>query len=196
MNDIMVNPIRIKDLMILQYDEIINIIREDVESAKLAGVYIGELYVNRYVYESRSTDLAFLRNYIKTLNAIANVFGDIFHDEIYTLRLEDLLDNEAYLEIYNENTFHWIFDKINQTFNTYVDDMYIFDEFYIYGSEISSEVVLFLYNTFNEYLVSSLMPYVNYNILLKMNGQRTVRYYPYIYDKLFQQLEDLYLPFY
>lgn len=190
------NPVFIKDLIILQNPKVFEMIKPDVEAAKKYGVNIGYLHVNSFVYEYKTTNIIFLRNYIKTICILVEAFGNMFHDEIYTLRVQGLLNDECYLELYNDNTFHWIFNDINNTFNIYIDDIFLHDDFYIYGSETSLEVILILYNIFSEDIVTALKPYVNYNILMKMNGIRTVRWYPYLYDKIFQNLEDLYLPFY
>lgn len=190
------NPIRIKDLIIFRNPDVFNIIKSDVESAQKYGVYIGELFINNFIYEYKTTDIIILRNYIRTLNILAKTFGDMFNDTIYTLRLQGLLKDEEYEELCNENIFHWIFHHINHEFNTFVDDIYIYEEFFIYGSEISLELILILYDAFNENIVTALKPYINYHILMRMNGTRTVRWYPYLYDKIFQNLEDLYLPFY
>lgn len=194
--DLIPNPVRIKDLLIFQNDEIIDIIRKDIEFAQNHNVYIGELFINRFIYEERSTDLSILRIYLKMLNAIIKVFNDIYSDEIYTLRLEGLITDKEYLEIYNNNVFHQIFHDMNNEFNTFIFDSYVFDDFLIFYSETSLGVILQLYQTFNQTIVSLLSPYVDRNILISINAQRTVRFFPFIYDKIFEQLDDAALPFY
>lgn len=195
--DIITNPVRIRDLMLFKYDEVLNIIKDDIELSKNNGIYLGELFVNKFVYESKSTDLLFIRLYIKILNSIAIVFNDIFSDQIYNLRLDDLLDDKEYTDIYNKDIFHQIFNEMNNEFNTFVDDLFIFDEFLIYGSEISLEVILIIYEIFNQNIVSLLSAYIDRNILININSKRTVRYFSYIYDKLFEQFENVAgLPFY
>lgn len=183
----------IKDLLIFQSNSVYKLIESNVENARRNGVELGELVVNSYMYKHRSLDIGCLIPYIRALDNMIKVFRDLYDDEIYTLRLENLITDEVYNNI---NGFHNIFNAINNTFNAYLCDQFLFEDFGIYQSQTSLETILALYETYNDYFIMSLRDYVNPNILKISIMNRSTRYIQYIYDKIFEQFEDIYLPFY
>ena len=181
----------IKDLLIFQSPIIYAMIDEYINKAKQKGVYIGELTMNSYIYDSRSLDVSYLINYIKSLSNLVDIFRDIYDDDLYNLRLNGI-DNI----IYDMDQFQMIFSAINNIFNAYLDDQFLFEDFGTYQSKISLETVMAMYDTFNKYFTLSLRDIVPCNILKSINMRRNIKYLPYIYDKIFEQFECIYLPFY
>lgn len=182
--------IYIKDLLIFQSPTIYQMIEKYIEDAKQKDVFIGYLAMNQYIYESRSLDISFLINYIKSLDKIAGVFRDIYDEYIYELRLKGLLDSV------NKTDFHMIFNAVNNKFNLYLTDQYLFQDFGIYRSQTSLETIMDMYETFNDYFIYSLLGKIPPNELKILIYKKNFKYLPYIYDKIFEQFEDIYLPFY
>lgn len=182
--------IYIKDLLIFQSPTIYQMIEKYIEDAKQKDVFIGYLAMNQYIYESRSLDISFLINYIKSLDKITGVFRDIYDEYIYELRLKELLDSV------NKTDFHMIFNAVNNKFNLYLTDQYLFQDFGIYRSQTSLETIMNMYETFNDYFIYSLLGKISPNELKILIYKKNFKYLPYIYDKIFEQFEDIYLPFY
>lgn len=182
--------IYIKDLLIFQPPTIYQMIEKYIEDAKQKDVFIGYLAMNQYIYESRSLDISFLINYIKSLDKITGVFRDIYDEYIYELRLKGLLDSV------NKTDFHMIFNAVNNKFNLYLTDQYLFQDFGIYRSQTSLETIMDMYETFNDYFIYSLLGKISPNELKILIYKKNFKYLPYIYDKIFEQFEDIYLPFY
>lgn len=189
-------PFCIKDLIILQEPKIFKSIKSEINIAKNYNVSILDLPINSYIYAKRVGDIAFIINYIKVLKVFVEFFGNLFYDEIYTLKIENYLDDNCYNEIINRNIFYNIFCEMNNQFNILVSDECIFESLFVYGDEISLEIIYCLYSLFNDKIISTLNPYVDNKILLKYNAIRTVRIYPHLYDDIIKKIENLYLPFY
>lgn len=184
----------IKDLLVLQAPSIYKMIEGTVQSAKRKNLFIGDLVVNPYIYDSRSLDVSYLFKYLEALDKVANVFRKLYDEFLYSLRLEGIIDDELYSGIDN---FHMIYNAINNTFNSYLVDQYLFQDFGIYRSPTSLETCTKLYETFNDYCVYSLIDIVNDPARLKLRMFRqNIKYLNYIYDELFEQFEPIYLPFY
>lgn len=183
--------IYIKDLLIFQSPIIYKMVEKYVIDAQKRGVYIGELTMNSYIYESRSLDVSFLTNYIRSLDNLVKIFRDIYDEYIYELKLNNYI-NENY-----KDNFHFIFFAINGVFNNYLNDQYLFEDFSIYHSETSDITIMALFETFNDYFVFYTKESVNNLNFLKLFVRRkSLKYLPYIYDMIFEQFEYIYLPFY
>ncbi len=185
--------IYIKDLLIFQSNTVYKMIEEYVESAKLKGVSIGDLATNSYIFESRSLDVSYLINYIKSLNNLAGVFRDLYDDYLYKLRLQLSIDDIIYQD---DNQFQMIFNAINNTFNRYLDDQYLFEDFSIYQSQTSVETCMALLDTFYEYFTFLMSKYIDKDYLKQFIMQNNIALSQIIYDKIFEQFEYIYLPFY
>jgi hypothetical protein len=181
----------IKDLLIFQSPIIYAMIDEYINKAKQHGVYIGELTMNSYIYESRSLDVSYLMNYIKSLSNLVSIFRDIYDNDLYNLSLHGI-DNI----IYDIDHFQIIFSAVNNTFNVYLDDQFLFEDFGTYQSKISLDTVMAMYESFNKNFTLSLKDIVPSNILKKISMSRNIKYLPYVYDRIFEQFESIYLPFY
>lgn len=182
--------IYIKDLLIFQSRDIFAMIEKYVRSAEKKGVYIGELAMNPYIYQSRSLDLSFLINYIHSLDNLAGIFRNIYDEYIYELRLGGYIDRN-----YKDN-FHFIFYAINNTFNLYLQDQYLFEDFSIYHSETSDITIMALWETFNDYFIFYIKDYCNISNLKLFIKRKGLKHLPSIYDRIFEQFEYIYLPFY
>ena len=186
------NMTRIKDLLILKCPAFSDASKIYIDSAKQKGVDLGELIVNPYIFQSRSLDVSYLFNYLESLDNAAKVFREIYDEYIYTLRLNGWVNDI----IYSIDKFHEIFNAINNKFNSYLTDQYLFEDFSIYQSETSLETCMAMYDTFNEYFMMSLLDIAEPNKLKYLIMQKSIRYSQYIYDKIFEQFEYIYLPFY
>ena len=198
MNDL-VNQIKIGDLLIYKSPITFAMIYEHLNSALEKGVHIEDLVVNPYIYTSRSMDVSYLINYIKSLDNIAKVFNDLYFDYLYTIRLGELINDNIADILYNrsKDIFNNIFFNINNTFNLYLEDQYVFEDFGIYMGQTSLEVIIALYNTFNDQFISSLKGYINPNLLkYHTTLSQSSEFMHFIYDKLYMQFEPIYLPFY
>ena len=187
-----IKRIYIKDLLILQSPIVYKMIEPYMNSARQKGVYIEELAMNLYIYEYKSLDIPYLVNYFKALNNLANLFRDIYDYELYILRIQNHIDDS----IYNENSFQMIFNAMNNDFNLYLDDRYLFEDFSIYQSETSLFVIQSLFDTFNNQFSLFLEPFVNRGIIQMMTAKRIKNFINYFYDKIYEQFECIYLPFY
>lgn len=184
------NSVKIKDLYILQFNDSFKLIEKYIKNSYKNGVYIGELCVNPYIYESRNLDLPFLVNYIESLDSLVKLFRDIYDEYIYDLRLYEEVNNN-----YSIN-FHIIFNDINNTFNSYLSDQFLFEDFSIYQSETSLKTSIELYNKFNENFIFFMKNIIDRSKLQLFIHHKNIKYLPYIYDKIFEQFEYIYLPFY
>ena len=183
--------IYIKDLLILQSPIIFEKIEKYVREAERKGVYIGDLAMNPYIYKSRSLDVPFLIDYIRSLHNTIEIFRDIYDEYLYELRLLNCI-NENY-----QDQFQFIFSAINNTFNSSLSDQYLFEDFGMYHSEVSDSTIMSLYETFNDYFIFYMSNAVSNQFNLKLFVQRkSLKYLPHIYDKIFEQFEYIYLPFY
>ena len=182
----------IKDLLILKYPSLNNITKGYINSAKQKGLYLDELVINPYILQSRSLDVSYLFKYLESLDKLAGVFRELYDEYIYTLRLNGWVNDI----IYSIDKFHEIFNAINNKFNSYLTDQYLFEDFSIYQSETSLETCMAMYDTFNEYFMMSLLDIAEPNKLKYLIMQKSIRYSQYIYDKIFEQFEYIYLPFY
>lgn len=183
---------RIKDLLILKCPSFSNISKGYLESAKRKGVDLGELIINPYIFQSRSLDVSYLFKYLESLDNLARIFREIYDEYIYTLKLNGYINDT----IHNIDNFHIIFNAINNTFNLYLSDQFIFEDFGIYQSETSLITCMAMYETFNEYFMNTLLDLVEPHNLKLLIMQKSIRYSQYIYDKIFEQFEYIYLPFY
>jgi hypothetical protein len=181
----------IKDLLIFQSPIVYAMVDEYINSAKQNGVYIGELSMNSYIYETRSLDVSFLINYIKSLDNIAKIFRQIYDDDLYNIRLHGINDI-----IYDIENFQMVFNAINNTFNAHLYNQMAFEDFGTYYSNTSLNTCMAMYETFNDYFAFSFRDIENPSVLKLINMRRNIRYLPYIYDKIFEQFECIYLPFY
>lgn len=181
-----------KSLQVLRYPSIYNLISKYVDSAKQKGVYIGELLINPYVYASKSFDVSFLVNYIESLNNVAGVFRDIYDEYLYALVLQKSIDNS----VYGIDMFHYIFNDINNTFNEYLNDRYSFEDFSIYHSETSLDTIMAMFETFNNSFKWYMSSITDTNLVSEVIGNKSIKMIPYVYDKIFEQFEYIYLPFY
>ena len=180
----------IKSLLIFQSPIVYEKIEKYVLDAKQMGVSIGDLAINPYVYSTRSFDVSFLVNYIQSLDNVIRVFRNIYDDYLYELRLHGNIDNN-----YKDN-FHVIFNAVNNTFNLYLDDRYLFEDFSIYHSETSLGVIMLMYDAFNEHFIFYMKNNVDSRVLKSLIQRKNLKYLPYIYDNIFEQYEYIYLPFY
>ena len=198
MNDL-TNQIRIRDLLIYKSPITFAMISEYLINAIQRGIHIEDLVVNPYIYESRSMDVSYLINYIKSLDNVSKIFNDLYFDYLYKIRLEELINDNLADILYNKSkdSFNIIFFNINNTFNMYLDNQYLFEDFGIYMSQTSLETIIALYNTFNDQFVSSLKGYINPNLLkyhtTLSQGSEFIRD---IYNQIYEQFEPIYLPFY
>lgn len=185
----LIPQLNIRDLMLFKVPSMYKkTVEESIENAKQKGVNIGDLKLNSFIYQYG--DLSLTIAYIKTLEIMIEVFSDVYYRELYELKSENLIYPDDI-----PNAFMVIFDAINNQFNEIIDDGYLYEEFIIYGSEISLEAILMLYDVFNEYFVNTLKPYTDTSTITHLIISR-VKYIPIIYDMIFEKLEDVYLPFY
>ena len=188
------NQIRIlyiKNLLVFQALSIYQLIEKYIDESRRRGVEIGDLVVNPYVYNSKSLDISFLVSYIKSLNNLSGVLRDIYDDYLYDLNMMGV--DGLYNNLYD---FHIIFNAANNTLNKYLDDQYVFEDFGIYQSETSLDTIMAIYESFNDYFVYTIKGRVDPLLLKRMIQIKSTKYLPYIYDKIFEQFEDIYLPFY
>ena len=127
------------------------------------------------------------------MSNVINVFRNMYDDYLYNLRLENLIDD--YIEEYEPDTFHIIFNAINNTFNAYLDDQYLFMEFGTHLSQTSLETIMGMYEAFNDQFVMEFKQYVNIN-KLKILIMKNMKFINHIYNRIFDQYEPIYLPFY
>ena len=182
----LIKQINIKDLAIFQYPEVIKLIEKDIYDSYSKGINIGEITVNTYIYETKSTDIYFMMRYIKTLNGLAEVFRELYDNLIYTLRLEKMIGSD----IYNDNTnFQFIFNAINNSFNMIINDRYLFEDFCIYFSDTSLNTCIELYDTFTYNFISLLCGTVDANILKSLCMNKNIFNISQLYAKIYQQFE-------
>lgn len=162
----------IKELPIMNNDKRY-FVEEYIQSCFKNGVDIGELMINPYVYNHKFLDTRFCIIYFKVISAICNFFRNLFDQQIFLIRN---IKDAPPLPLYDIN-FHEIFSYINTTLNVYVDDVYIWDDFLIYGSETSFEIFYIMYDQFNEILMERITEKVSDKLfisrmqLYKMNVQ-------------------------
>lgn len=181
----------IKSLIVFQSPSAYTLIKDYVEDARKKGVEIGNLIVNSYIYSAKSLNIWFLIDYIKSLDNLVCTFRDIYDEYLYEIKMKGV--DDIYNNLYD---FHIIFNAINNTFNKYICDQYLLDDFGIYQSETSLITIMSLYEVFNDYFVYTMKDKVDYMTLKKIVQIKSIKYLPYIYDKIFEQFEDIYLPFY
>lgn len=181
-------PILINDLIIYRYPDLFQFIEKYIESARQKGVCIGQLIVNKYIYENHSLCIV---NYIKSLDELISVFRDLYDQTLHQLSLDRKLKSF----IYNLNNFHDIFNEVNNIFNKFLDDMYLFEEFSIFQSQVSIETCIAMCETFNDAMIFHLKEYVDINELKRINVNRMKNFH-LIYDRIFVLFEYVYLPFY
>lgn len=186
----------IKDLLVFKSPLIYHMCEKYIESSKQKGVDIGNLFINPYVFQSRSLDVPYLLKYIESLDKLAGVFREIYDEYLYTLRVDGYIDNHIYDIINNTDKFHMIFNAINNKFNAYINDQYLFEDFGIYQSSTSLETCMTLYEEFNDSFIRSMIDLVDPKRLKFIIMQKSSRYLHNIYYKIFEQFEGIYLPFY
>lgn len=188
------NQIRIlyiKNLLIFQAPSIYQLIEGYINDSRRRGVEIGDLVVNPYIYNSRSLDVSFLISYIKSLNNLSEVLRNMYDEYLYDLTMKGA--GGLYNNLYD---FHIIFNSVNNVFNRYLVDQFLFEDFGIYQSKTSINTIMAMYESFNNYFVYTNKEKVDAFLLKKMVQTKSAKYLPYIYDKIFEQFEDIYLPFY
>lgn len=185
------NSICIKDLPIFQ--SAIKPICDDINRAKRNGVDIGELVINQYVYESNSSNVCFMTDYIHSLSNLIELFNELYNTQLYELRIDDIVRKNQF----NANWFQFIFKEINNAFNSYISDRYLFDDFGIYYSETSLITIPYLYNVFSDNFILLLNGILDNDAIKLIKSRISKEFiYNHLYDRIFEQFEDLYLPFY
>ena len=134
-------PVKIKDLPIVKMQESFLMIKYNFEECEQYGVNLFELHANPLAY-TRLFEFRFNAGYICAVACMVKFFREIFDRELYSFRI--YMDNNSLYQI----NFNNIFDHVNKEFNIYIDDSYLFDEFFIYESEISISTFQIIYNTF------------------------------------------------
>ena len=180
-------PIRIKQLPLFTIPTYVNMISEYLAIAQQNGVNIGELAVNVYIYESE--DSIFLVEYIKMLCNLTKVFRDIYDNELYLLRSQGFIDHKIYFNL----NFHNIFNEVNNKFNIYLGDQFLFDEFGIYHSEISLDTSIAMLEVFNDTIILAIKNFVDPNIVKFIFNKFRLKNLHAIYDNIFNQLENVFL---
>lgn len=186
----------IKDLLVFKSPIIHHMCEEYIESSNQKGVSIGDLFINPYVFQSRSLDVPYLLKYIESLDKLAGVFREIYDEYLYSLRIDGYIDNHIHDIISNSDSFNMIFNSINNKFNAYINDQYLFEDFGIYQSSTSVETCMALYEEFNDSFTRSMIDLVDPKRLKFIIMQKSSRYLQNIYYKIFEQFEGIYLPFY
>ena len=147
------NPTRIKEMPIFNVMSCRDMTSAWLLKANSSGVNVLELNANAYVLDC--DEMIFSVEYVKMICNLAIIFREIFDMELYSLRLKNMISNEAYMSI----NFHEIFCKVNDQFNSFIevlDGEYLVYEFGIYHSEISLETSISMYEAFNDAIVESL----------------------------------------
>lgn len=178
------NQIRIKELPAFYTAAGCRMMENSLIAAYSNGVDIGELAVNSFVYDY--DDIVFSVEYIKMLCKLSTIFKDIYDNNIYALRVQGHLQNIP------DINFHFIFNEINNKFNAYVDDMYIFEESGIYQSEIALETTTALYDIFNDTIVLALKDFVEPLVSKYIFNKVNVKYLQNIYDNIMTQLQNVF----
>lgn len=186
----------IKDLLVFKSPMIHHMCEKYIESSNQKGVNIGELFINPYIFQTRSLDVPYLLKYLESLDKLAGVFRELYDEYLYSLRINGYIDDNIYDIINNTNNFHMIFNSVNNKFNAYINDQYLFEDFGIYQSSTSLETCLALYEEFNDSFIRSLLDLIDANKLKIIIMQKSSRYMQIIYHKIFEQFEGIYLPFY
>lgn len=182
--DNLMNQVRIKELP--AFYAVTGQIMIDAWLSKVikTGVNIGELAVNSFVYDY--DDMVFSVEYIKMLCNLSIIFREIYDNNIYALRIQGHLQNIP------DINFHDIFNEVNNRFNAYVDDMYLFEESSIYESEIALETTTALYDVFNDTIILALKDYVEPFISKYIFNTVNVKYLQNIYNNIMIQLQNVF----
>lgn len=183
------NPIRIKDLIVFNIPSCVNMMEQQLSSAYMDGVNIGDLTVNEFIYET--DDFIIMVEYIKSLCNLVHVFKNILDNLIYKLRVYNFVDNAIYSNI----NFHKIFDLVNIVFNILVDDQYLLDAFDIYYSEISLDISMVLYDKFIEGVIHDLKDTVDENLLKFIFTKNNLVYLQDIYESITNQIQNVFLTY-
>ena len=181
------NTIKIKDLPIIKSEDFFHIVEPYFEESMKNGVHLEEMILNPNIYGEESNrlfDYRFTAGYICAISCMIRFFKDLFDKELFNLRMSGIHERSVY-----DINFHEIFNEINKTFNTYVDDLYILDQFFILGSELSIETFLLLYGVFNNIMVSEI------DRVLSTNREDIIKYSMYKQRKFHFHILELYEEF-
>ena len=184
------NQPKIKYLPAFIIPSCLNMMRFHIESAYKNGVNIGEFGCNSFIYQN--DDLICQVEYIKMACNISNIFKDIYNELLYNLRLEGYIDNSIYPFI----NFHKVMNEVNNTFNSFIEDEYIFEEVTIYSSEISIETSIEMYDTFTNCIINELSSYINPNLLKYVFNKFNITNIQIIQDKIMTQIANIFTVFY
>lgn len=180
------NPTRIKEMSIFNIKSCNDMMVAWLNKAYMTGVNILELNVNVYVLDA--DDMIFSVEYVKMVCNLSIIFREIFDNHLYDLRLKGLVDNDIYSKI----NFHNLFNEVNNTLNSFIDDEFLMYEFNIYHSEISLQTAMTMYDSFIENLIAILKDIVNDKLLKFIFNKHSVIYIQNIYEGIFLQLENIF----
>lgn len=179
-------PIRIKELPMFYSQHCIAMTQNYLVIATQNGVNIGELTANVFVYEF--DDLIFTVEYIKMLCNLSTIFRNIFDNDLYNLRLQGYINDKIYSSI----NFQTIFNEVNNKFNAFIEEPFLFEEISIYGSEISLETSIALYETFNDNMIILLSKFVDINLLKYTFNKINIKYLQNFYDQIGTQIQNVF----
>lgn len=194
-SNFLTQPMRVKDLTVFKYKDIFPAVTAEVDKAKEYGIDLENLIINPIIYENEM-DIDVVIFYFSVMNAYIKIFGDIFSNEVYSMRINNIINDQIYRYIMGNNIFSRIFDKINNNLNIYLFDIYVIEETLTFYSEVSLESFIIVMESFNEAFIENLQQLVNRDYLNKLNIKRLSTDFNSIYEALFDDLSYVYLPFY
>lgn len=182
----LITQIQIKDLLLFKTPSS-RMTEEHLRLAYNCGVDVGNLSANTFIYEYND-DLILSVEYVKMICNLVVTFRELYDNYIYDLRMLGYIDNKIYSTI----NFHDIFNKINHEFNINFIDQFLFEEIGIYHSEVSLETAVYLYEVFNEYIISLLKDFIEPNKLRFIFTKRNMKYLSKIHGDIMNQLENVF----